>query len=92
MVAVAGQNHGNAKRIRHTQISAPNITTMTTVLCEQCGHQYVIEHRAGSEDVALASRQAAWLAENFVWDHIQENRHSGSIRLPFLAESELKAH
>lgn len=92
MVVVASQNHGNAKRIRHTQIAAPNITTMTTVLCEQCGHQYVIEHRAGLEDVALAARQAAWLAENFVWDHIQENRHSGSIRLPFLAEREVKTH
>jgi hypothetical protein len=87
MVAVAGQHHGNAKRVRQTQVPAPNNIAMVTVTCEKCGHEYVIEHRAGLEDVALASRQAAWLAENFVWDHIQENRHSGSIRLPFLAEA-----
>jgi hypothetical protein len=91
MVAVGSQNHGNAKRVRQTQLIAPNITTMTTVTCEKCGHEYVIEHRAGLEDVALATRQAAWLAENFVWDHIQENRHSGSIRLPFLAEAKAQA-
>jgi hypothetical protein len=87
MVAVAGQHHGNAKRVRQTLVPAPNNIVMVTVKCEKCGHEYVIEHRAGLEDVALAARQAGWLAENFVWDHIQENRHSGSIRLPFLAEN-----
>lgn len=58
---------------------------METVLCETCGFYYAIEHRAGSEDPALASRQATWLADHFVWDHIQENKHQASIRLPFLA-------
>jgi len=88
MVGAVSQHHGNAKRVRQTQLPAPNIILMTTVTCDQCGHQYAIEHKAGLEDVALATRQAAWLAENFVWDHIQENRHSGSIRLPFLAEGQ----
>lgn len=87
MVAVAGQHHGNAKRRRSAQLAPPNIIIMAIVTCEKCGHEYGIEHRAGLEDTALATRQAAWLAERFVWDHIQENRHSGSIRLPFLAEA-----
>ncbi len=84
-----GKDHGNAKRVRHTDLPSLQVTTMTTITCDKCGHEYAIQHRFGLEDTDLAARQAAWLADNFVWDHIQENKHQGSIRLPFLAEAKV---
>jgi hypothetical protein len=59
---------------------------MATLTCDSCKEVFAIEHRAGSEDAALAARQAAWLSEKFVWEHIQEEHHHGSIALPFLPE------
>jgi hypothetical protein len=44
---------------------------MTTVACLQCGAQFAIAHRSSCPDQALAARQAIWLADRFVWDHIQ---------------------
>lgn len=55
---------------------------MTTVVCYQCGARFAIAHTLSSPDQALADRQAVWLADRFVWDHIQENNHQGSIELP----------
>jgi len=55
---------------------------MLTVVCYQCGAQFAIAHHSESQDQALAERQAIWLADKFVWDHIQENNHQGSIPLP----------
>ena len=92
MVATAAQSFGNAKRLRNSHGSLNGIVTMTTVRCETCGFHYAIEHPAGAGDEALAHRQAAWLAERFVWDHIQETKHSGSIRLPLLAATTPSAH
>lgn len=85
MVGHGENRFGQAKRMRSSHDPIAGTVTMQTVSCENCGFHYAIEHRAGSEDPALASRQAVWLAEHFVWDHIQENKHQGSIRLPFLA-------
>lgn len=85
MVAPGESDYGRAKRMRTSHDPLVGIVTMRTVHCEKCGFHYAIEHRVGSEDPALASRQAVWLAEHFVWDHIQENKHQASIRLPFLA-------
>jgi hypothetical protein len=59
---------------------------MKTVTCETCKEVFAIEHRTGAEDPALAERQSTWLAERFVWEHIQEKSHSGSIPLPFVPE------
>ena len=87
MVALAGQSHGTAKRVRQVVPALPNIVTMATVTCDKCGHHYAIEHRLCLEDVGLAAKQAVWLADKFVCDHIQEIKHHGSIRLPFLAEA-----
>jgi hypothetical protein len=86
MVTDTAQSFGNAKRMRNSQGPLTNIVTMTTVCCDKCGFHYAIEHRAGAEDASLATRQAAWLADRLVWDHIQESKHQGSIRLPFVAE------
>lgn len=88
-------SYGTAKRMRHSVASAPDVVgivpntiVMTTVVCEQCGERFALAHRPAFQDAGLAARQAAWLRDRFVWDHIQEKRHSGSIALP--AGSEIK--
>lgn len=52
------------------------------VVCPQCGERYSIAREIPCSDPALAARHAIWLLDHFVWDHIQENRHRSSIRLP----------
>jgi len=77
-----------AKRVRQNSGGAPNLVEMSTVTCDQCGARFIIGHRLSFQNAELATRQAAWLGEQFVWDHIQENKHKGSIRLP--ASDEMK--
>jgi hypothetical protein len=76
-----------AKRIRQTNAPpapAPPAKThvIRIVVCQTCGDRFAISHDITAVDPELAARQAVWLAEHFVWDHIQENRHRGSITLP----------
>jgi len=81
--------NGTARRLRQkTENPFPGTVIMTTVACYQCGVQFVIAHRSSCPDEALAARQAIWLADKLVWDHIQENNHPGSIPLP--ASHEMK--
>jgi hypothetical protein len=61
---------------------------MTTVTCDQCGAQFAIGHRLAFQDVELATKQAVWLEDQLVWDHIRETKHRGSVRLP--ASGEMK--
>ena len=64
---------------------------MTDVVCAECGVRFQITHQASASDVQLAERQAAWLADQFVWDHIQEQKHRASIELPQLPSGGDKA-
>lgn len=73
---------GIAKRLRNNAESAPGTVVMTTVVCYQCGARFAIAHQLAFRDQALADRQAIWLADKFVWDHIQESNHQSSIELP----------
>jgi hypothetical protein len=73
-----------ARRIRTAMATSPSWTVVATVCCDQCGAQFQITHRMPLNDEALAARQATWLADKFVWDHIQENKHPSSIDLPAL--------
>lgn len=61
---------------------------MNQVACNSCGERFEISHKAASQDPALAEKQAAWLQDQFVWDHIQENKHRSPIPLP--ASDEMK--
>ena len=79
-------SYGMAKRLRRSGESTPNTVVMATVVCEQCGAQFAITHRPAFQDASLAQRQVFWLKDRFVWDHIQENKHSGSTPLPGLPE------
>ncbi len=65
--------------------TSPAMVRMTDVICDQCGVRFQIAHHADANDAALAERQAAWLADQFVWDHIQEHKHRALIELPQLA-------
>ena len=81
------ESNGTAKRLRKTTgESAPGTVVMETVVCDECGARFAIGHDAASQDPALARRQAAWLADKFVWDHIQETHHPSSITLPAARE------
>ncbi len=82
MVTSAASADGTAKRVRKNTQWAPGKVVMASVVCDQCGAQFAIVHSAALRDQALAQRQATWLADQFVWDHIQENHHRSSIQLP----------
>lgn len=56
---------------------------MQTVICSKCGQRFAI-HNDGLHDAQLAEKQAAWLQDQLVWDHIQERKHHGSVELPDL--------
>lgn len=68
-----------ARRVR-------NITNsnMGTVVCGQCGQRFTIEN-GGIDDAQIAEKQASWLLDRLVWDHIQERKHLGSVELPILS-------
>lgn len=76
--------HGTARRVRPKAESRTDMVVMAIVVCENCGAQFAISHRTAFQDANLASRQAVWLEDRFVWDHIQESKHHGSIDLPGL--------
>jgi hypothetical protein len=81
---------GIARRIRRRSENSParSDIVMNVVACNSCGERFEISHKAASQDLDLAVRQAEWLQDQFVWDHIQENKHRGSISLP--AADEMK--
>jgi hypothetical protein len=82
VTALRGQ--GIARRIRRRSENSParSDIVMNVVACNNCGERFEISHRAASQDPALAERQAVWLQDQFVWHHIQETKHPGSISLP----------
>jgi hypothetical protein len=79
-----------ARRMRRRSENSPvrSDVVMNVVACNNCGERFEISHKAASQDPALAEKQAVWLQDKFVWDHIQENKHRGSITLP--ASDEIK--
>ena len=81
-------SHGIAKRLRQNGAGAPSsrYKLMEVAACSQCGDRFAITHEAAVADPELASRQATWLQDQFVWDHIQESKHRSSIALPAAEE------
>jgi hypothetical protein len=57
---------------------------METVVCTKCGQRFAIRNDEGLPDSELAKKQASWVADQLVWDHIQERKHHGTIELPAL--------
>jgi hypothetical protein len=77
-------SHGIAKRLRQNGAGAPSsrYQLMEVAVCGQCGDRFAITHENAAANHELAARQAVWLQDQFVWDHIQENKHRSSIALP----------
>lgn len=74
---------GTAKRLRqHKEAATSKTVVMNVVECSDCGDRFAICHHLTSQDAVLAERQAVWLKDQFVWDHIQEDKHRSSIALP----------
>jgi transcription elongation factor Elf1 len=80
-----------AKRLRKAA-QAPSNDGKETVVCGKCGQRFAI-HNNGVHDAQLAEKQAAWLQDQFVWDHIQEREHHHSVELPdFLVSTSMPAN
>lgn len=57
---------------------------METVVCSKCGQRFAIRNDTAEQTVELARKQASWVADQLVWDHIQERKHHGTMDLPNL--------
>lgn len=75
--------NGVAKRMRPPD-QPSKATLMETVVCSNCGQRFAIRHDPGFQDIELAKKQAAWVTDHLVWDHIQERKHHATIELPKL--------
>jgi hypothetical protein len=54
---------------------------METIVCGKCGQRYSIIE-SPSQDAELSRKQASFVADKLVWDHIQERKHQATIELP----------
>ena len=75
-----------ARRLRGVSGSSPDITSMGTVVCARCGQRFAIRCEP-LPNAELTQRQVTWVADQLVWDHIQERKHHGTIELPNLSET-----
>lgn len=76
--------NGAARRVRGIAEPASHTILMETVVCTQCGQRFAIRHSSVMQNQELAKKQASWVEEQLVWDHIQERKHHGMIELPRL--------
>ena len=58
--------------------------TVETIVCGNCGQRFAIRTGPDFQNAELIKKQAAWVADQLVWDHIQERKHHGTIELPNL--------
>lgn len=72
-----------ARRLRKVVQAASN-DDMATVVCDKCGQRFAIHNGGGAPDAQLTEKQAVWLQDRLVWDHIQERKHHATIELPKL--------
>ena len=73
-----------ARRLRGTDETILSATPLETVVCGKCGQRFAIRNDSASQDAERARKQASWVEEQLVWDHIQERKHHGTIELPSL--------
>jgi transcription elongation factor Elf1 len=64
--------------------AVPNEAPMETVVCSKCGQRYAIRIESSPQNTELSRKQISFLADQLVWDHIQERKHQGTIELPSL--------
>lgn len=75
--------NGLVTRIRVTT-DRPYDILMETLVCDQCGQRFAIHHPPDRQNVEVARKQASWVKDQLVWDHIQERKHHGKMELPWL--------
>jgi hypothetical protein len=75
--------NGVVTRIR-SGAERPNDVLMETVVCGKCGQRFAIHHDPARQNFQVARRQASWLEDQLVWDHIHERKHHSTIHLPSL--------
>jgi len=73
-----------AKRLRPPAEPLSDAATVETVVCGNCGQRFAIRTGPDFQNAELIKKQAAWVADQLVWDHIQERKHHGTIELPNL--------
>jgi transcription elongation factor Elf1 len=73
-----------ARRLRGTAEPVSHSGPTETVVCSKCGQRFAIRYDEGTPEAELAKKQALWVADQLVWDHIQERKHHGTIELPAL--------
>lgn len=73
--------NGVARRVRGLAGAPSTAILMETVVCRKCGQRFAICHDRGCQDIELAKKQAAWITDQLVWDHIQERKHHGTTEL-----------
>ena len=71
-----------AKRLRNSAKEASDGSLRETVVCGQCGQRFTFESDPAAQSSGVAAKQAAWVADQLVWDHIQERKHAGTMTLP----------
>ncbi len=76
--------NGVARRLGRMAERPSNAILMETIVCSKCGQRYTIRHAPELQNIELAKKQASWVTDTLVWDHIQERKHHGTIELPKL--------
>jgi hypothetical protein len=71
-----------ARRLRGTTEALSSPLSAETIICPKCGQRFAIRNDQESQDSERAKKQATWVAEKLVWDHIQERKHQGTMELP----------
>jgi transcription elongation factor Elf1 len=73
---------GVATRMRNATVSDGR--TVETVVCGKCGERFAIQCDPADHNAELIRKHASWVTDELVWDHIQERKHRGNMKLPKL--------
>ena len=76
--------NGVVRRLRRSVEHSPHANSIETVVCGKCGQRFAIHFDMALGNAELAKKQATWVANELVWDHIQERKHHGTMDLPDL--------
>jgi len=86
---------GTARRLRgvadSSLDSSSEFVPSGTVVCAKCGQRFAIRSDRPLPSAELAEKQAAWVADQLLWDHIQERKHHGTMQIPELLEQPASA-
>ncbi len=73
-----------ATRLRAPTEPPSGAAAAETIVCGNCGQRFAIRNGTDFQNAELIKKQASWVADQLVWDHIQERKHHGTMKLPNL--------